>query len=120
MSTPSLTSSRSRVATPSSSNGALPMAFGMCGRSAIEKPLGNILWPAAFNRNDDCRYWLLPRMAAPKWPIRPRAISGTNSTAARRVESLRGASRAMVRRALSRPIASAPSRSRQSREVEYQ
>ena len=59
--------------------------------------------PIAFRRKEDCRYWLLPRMAATKWPIRPRAISGTNRMGARRVLSLRGPSRASVRRALSTP-----------------
>ena len=81
-------SSRSRVATPSSSNGALPIAFGICGRSLIEKPAGNTCCPTEFNRKEDCRYWLLPRIAAAKCPIRPRAISGLNNTAARRVREL--------------------------------
>ena len=92
----------------------------MCGRSAIENPAGNTCCPAAFNKNEDWRYWLLPRIAAVKCPISPRAISGRNRTAARRVESFLGPRRAIVRRALSRPMASASSSSRKSREVEYQ
>jgi hypothetical protein len=96
------------------------MALGICGRSAIENPAGNTCCPAQFNRNEDWRYWLLPRIAATKCPIKPRASSGTNNTAARRVLNLRGPKRAIVRRALSRPMASACSNSCQSRALLYQ
>ena len=38
------------------SNGALPSALGICGRSEICSHSGNTCVPAALSRNDDCRY----------------------------------------------------------------
>jgi hypothetical protein len=62
-----------------------------------DDPVRKTCWPAASSRNDARRYWLPPRIAPMKWPIRPRATSGLYSTGAFIVASLRAPRRRTAR-----------------------
>ena len=69
--------------------GCCPVPWECAGARAARRRTGNTCWPAAPSRNELLRYWLLPRTAPRKCPMRPRATSGANSTRARCVVSLR-------------------------------
>ncbi|CFW28541.1 Uncharacterised protein [Bordetella pertussis] len=66
--------------TPSSSNGELPMAPGMCGFSDTSMWSAKIGLPSASTRKVALRYSAPPLAAWVKAPSRPSASGASNST----------------------------------------
>jgi len=97
------------------SNGLLARPLRMCGRSCICRNAGKICSPAAFSRNEDLRYWLVPLIAPTKCLNRPRATSGEKATGTLRVVRRRAPSRATARTPAVRPTLATPSSSVGSR-----
>src|SRR5438105_5872193 len=92
--TPPRTTARSRVATPSSSNGVLAIPCFSWGRSSMRISGENTCLPRLSTRNEVLRYRLPPSTAETKWPFSCIAAAASSSTGAWQVAILRPPGRA--------------------------